>query len=97
MPLPADLPQWAYGYALLFVLVHAVVLYYLYRATGTSTVAASTDAEDDVAADDRTVTCGNCGAENELGYRYCRNCVAELSGAVGRTSAEDAPNGRGIL
>jgi len=33
--------------------------------------------------DDVTVECLECGTENGLGYRYCRECVAELPGAVG--------------
>ena len=42
--------------------------------------------------DEMTVECRECGAENELGYRYCRECVAELPGAVGfERSATDSP------
>lgn len=36
-------------------------------------------------ADPGVVTCPDCGAENEQGYRYCARCVAELPGADGRT------------
>jgi hypothetical protein len=28
-----------------------------------------------------SVRCPDCGATNEAGYRYCRNCVAELPGS----------------
>jgi len=30
--------------------------------------------------DEGSVTCEQCGAENEFGYRFCRDCVAELPG-----------------
>lgn len=100
MPLPADLPSWVYGYAALFGLVHAVVLYYLYRATRTGSIEGRPRPADDdslAAADDRTVVCDNCGAENELGYRYCRNCVAELSGVDYYAGTGATPRTRGIL
>lgn len=28
------------------------------------------------------VECRECGTENEPGYRYCRECIAELPGSV---------------
>lgn len=92
MPLPADLPLWVYGYAVAFALVHGAVLYYLYRANATTPAAdPSTD------ADDRTVVCENCGAENDFSYRYCRNCIRELSEAGGPADAERRAASWGIL
>lgn len=41
-------------------------------------------------ADDGTVTCTECGASNERGYRYCRNCTTELPGVrIGGAPASD--------
>lgn len=96
MPLPADLPLWVYGYAAAFALVHGAVLYYLYRATA-ATRSTDSSTETDAGAEDRTVVCENCGAENEFGYRYCRNCVRELSETGGAADAERRPATRGIL
>lgn len=42
------------------------------------------------------VTCPDCGAENERGYRYCRSCVTELPGSNLPTSSSSTPFLRGI-
>ena len=55
------------------------------------------DLEEAVDRDAETVTCPECGAENELGYAYCANCVAELPGAVAWSSRPSGPNRRGIF
>jgi hypothetical protein len=39
--------------------------------------------------DDETVVCGNCGARNRSGYRYCRWCVRSALVDDGRSRAED--------
>lgn len=45
-------------------------------------------------ADDGTVTCTECGTSNERGYRYCRNCTAELPGVrIGGAPASGLGNG----
>ena len=40
------------------------------------------------------VECPDCGADNELGYRYCRSCVAELPTAMAFERDADGPLGR---
>ncbi|GAA0522022.1 hypothetical protein GCM10008992_22810 [Halorubrum aquaticum] len=53
----------------------------------------STDTEGEIddppplEVDDETVVCGNCGARNRTGYRYCRWCV--------RSALVDDGQGRG--
>jgi len=93
MALPEGLPLWAYGYAAAFALVHGAVLYYLYRST------ASTPSDDagDTESGATTVVCEHCGAENDLEYRYCRNCVQELSGSSGSGAGDGKPASPGIL
>lgn len=93
MPLPEELPLWAYGYAAAFVLVHGVVLYYLYWSTASAPSDDAADAETEAT----TVVCDHCGTENDHEYRYCRNCVQELSGASELGDAESKPVSPGIL
>lgn len=106
MPLPEGLPLWAYGYAAAFALVHGVVLYYLYRSTAStpsdadessSSSPASTRSRQDAESESTTVVCEHCGTENDLEYRYCRNCVQELSGASGPGAGDRNPASPGIL
>ncbi len=68
------------------VAVHALLVYHVYllqkKTTALSSDTNDTDMES-VGAADVTVTCSDCGTENEAGYRYCRSCVSELPGAMG--------------
>ena len=89
---PAALPLWLYGYAGAFVLVHGTVLYYIYRSSGSSSADSSSDP-----VETARVVCDHCGAENEVGYRYCRNCVQELSGTGGTGDAEQLADTRESL
>lgn len=43
---------------------------------------------------DAAVECGDCGAENDPSYRYCRRCVADLSGESIPGRRERSPSGR---
>lgn len=58
-------------------------------------------ADEEEPADDRpppesgeTVTCPECGADNDPEYRYCRDCVAELPGS---DEIVGGPTGDGLL
>lgn len=66
-------------------------------AAGSGVTDAARNAEHAVDRDDGVVHCPNCGTENELGYRYCANCVGELPGGVSTTSSGMQPNRRGML
>lgn len=45
--------------------------------------------------DDRIV-CRRCGTANETGFRFCRNCVAELPTRATRASRGAGPQTRGM-
>lgn len=55
-----------------------------------------TAAGDDEPSSDH-VTCGECGTANEVGYRYCRQCVSELPGTISAGRPETATAGREIF
>lgn len=99
MALPEGLPLWAYGYAAAFALVHGVVLYYLYRSTAStpSDDAGERSSSSPAESEATTVVCEHCGAENDLEYRYCRNCVQELSGSSGPDAGDRNPASPGLL
>jgi hypothetical protein len=40
------------------------------------------------------VRCPECGTANEDGYRYCRDCVAELPDAMSFDRSDGPPAGR---
>lgn len=46
------------------------------------TATAQGDGDGSVDRKDGSVTCPECGAGNEAGYRYCRDCVSELPVAM---------------
>ena len=81
---------WIVLYVLLFSLVQLLIYRYL-RSDDDASVFRSTPPNADPAAfeelrDDRrrsddpsVVVCPRCGAENETGYTYCRNCVSPMA------------------
>ncbi|WP_455429328.1 DUF7577 domain-containing protein [Haloterrigena salifodinae] len=47
--------------------------------------------------DAETVVCLDCGAENDLGDRFCLNCVEALPGSAVRITSSAAPSRRDIV
>jgi len=90
--------QWQLAFVLGLALSHAAmaVVYYWLRRNPASTANDVRLADNVTSAptDEFLATCPECGTENELGYRYCRNCVSELPGAVDFGSDSDVPVGR---
>ena len=87
--------EWLYGAIALLVGVHVVTLLYAYRKQGEpASGAAQSEAEraTSTASDDDagTVACPHCGATNEFGYQFCRQCVADLSSG----STQEVSHGR---
>jgi ribosomal protein L40E len=87
--LPGVLTDPLVGLVLVAVAVNALSAYLAYRVTrsiGSAVAerARTTDPEQSRRAADGEVTveCRKCGTENEPGYRYCRECIAELPGSV---------------
>jgi hypothetical protein len=90
--------HWELGLLVGLILVHVLVTYAAYRLRGREP-AAATDAApsadgDLIDAENDVVECPDCGADNELGYRYCRSCVAELPTAMAFERDADGPLGR---
>jgi hypothetical protein len=87
--------EWLYGAIALLVGVHVLTLLYAYRRQGDPT--ATGDAEGTVDAERTSagsddgpdvVQCANCGTRNDNGYKFCRECVGDLStGATGHYTA----------
>jgi len=82
--------EWLYGAIALLVGVHVLTMLYAYRRQGEPTPGTTSDAEGAVDAetagsDDgpELVHCPHCGAGNEGGYQFCRECTADLSTGSG--------------
>jgi hypothetical protein len=79
------------GLAALLAALHVAVAAYLYRAAtsgeglealreaGESGLPSPND--DGLDVDGETVGCPVCGTPNDPSYRFCRHCVADLSGS----------------
>lgn len=77
--------------------IQLVALLYLYYRTDGDPSATATTAEptdDPPNPPDGVVECGDCGAENDPSYRYCRQCVADLAGDAVPGSRDRSPQGR---
>lgn len=89
-----------YG-SVLLGLVYLFLVFVLSRRRSSSfggdATPAGSETEDGVDRDPDRITCPNCGAENERGYRYCARCVDELPGAAPRQPSSAAPGRRELL
>lgn len=86
-----------YG-SIALLLVNLLVVVALSRYfVGSATDAGSEPATATIDREAGTVVCPDCDTENELGYRYCGRCLAELPGATSRTSTGRSPGQRGIF
>lgn len=74
-----------------------VVLAFAYRHSRAMTAAGESAIEGAADAGDGMVSCPECGTENERGYRYCRNCVAELPARTSFEGWSASPVSRGML
>ncbi|MFB6070175.1 MAG: hypothetical protein ABEJ76_04060 [Halanaeroarchaeum sp.] len=45
---------------------------------------------------DETVVCRRCGTRNDVGFQFCRNCVAELPAGGTRAERGSGPQTRGL-
>lgn len=77
------LETWALEIVAAFAAVQLLALAYFYYRGLTGTTNGDSQGLAPAAPDDGdrdAVQCSECGAENDPGYRYCRDCVADLSG-----------------
>lgn len=85
--------EWLYASLAILVGAHLVTLVYaaVVRSREVMAEAEARTPDADADAEDVEVCyCPECGAENDPGYRFCRNCIAELPG----TPSARAPTGR---
>ncbi|WP_122088011.1 DUF7577 domain-containing protein [Halalkalicoccus subterraneus] len=74
------LGTWTIEIAFALVTVQLLVVFYLaYRRRSASTPHDRADSTEHDGEDSR-VECRECGAENDPGYQYCRECTVDLSG-----------------
>lgn len=92
-----DASQWPLWLIFVVIAVYTVLVYQANRLQehrgeegnrSAATVARSGN------RDETVLKCPGCGAENEVGYRYCRSCVAELPVTVDFERPAEAPMGR---
>ncbi|MBX0288214.1 DUF7577 domain-containing protein [Haloarcula salinisoli] len=90
--------EWLYGAIALLVGVHILTMLYAYRRQGEpANGAAQSDpgATPPATSDEQAmgvVTCANCGARNQEGYQFCRECVADMSSGTPQRPSRERPN-----
>jgi len=86
--------EWLYAAIALLVGLHVLTMLYAYRSQGEPAASATqqetepTPAPSDSESDER-VRCQHCGANNERDYRFCKRCVADLSGSASQQRPVD--------
>lgn len=83
--------EWLYASLAIVLGAHLVTLAYVALSRGRE-AATRADGTAEEAQEDVLLQCTECGATNDPGYRFCRNCVAELPGAA---PVGTPPGGRG--
>lgn len=89
-------PSWWYGALFALLLLQLFAVYAGARRARRSTVG-DRDADGAVDETEGVVSCPTCGAENDLGYRFCRRCVDELPGSSPYRVSNGAPRSRGMF
>lgn len=88
---------WLHLTAAGFAAVNALAALYVYRRVRGGDASTRGDVDDtEEYRDGDAVSCPDCGTENEYGYRFCRNCVAELPGGRPLVDGPSPPVGRGV-
>lgn len=75
------LERWTFEIVLVLVVVQLLVFFVLYRRSidpeHPDSMGNAPSATDD--GNLESITCRECGTENDAEYRYCRQCVSDLS------------------
>ncbi|WP_049926548.1 DUF7577 domain-containing protein [Halopiger goleimassiliensis] len=80
-----------------FVLFLGAYTYFVYRRLDQRATELSKRREAAIDRESGSVVCPDCGAENDLGYTYCRRCVGELPGGANHRRTGGSPARRGIV
>lgn len=73
--------EWLYASLAIVLGAHLVTLAYV-ALSRVREAAARADGAAEASDDEEVTRCAECGVANDPGYRFCRNCVAELPGAT---------------
>lgn len=88
---------WLYGVLIALIAVQLFAAYASVRTHRTDGTALGDETDAVVDESAEVVSCPSCGAENDLGYRFCRQCVGELPVSSPYPTKSGAPRGRGMF
>jgi uncharacterized paraquat-inducible protein A len=86
--------EWLYAAIALLVGLHVLTMLYAYRSQGEPAAAitqqdSETPPSPSDSENDESVHCPHCGEMNERDYRFCKRCVADLSGSASQQRPVD--------